>query len=55
MSHSAIVVIGIIVMIGLIVGLDIAFLRGHFALRLTVNIAIVAVFGISYLLLRRHF
>lgn len=44
----------IIVMVGLIVGLDVAFLRDHGVLRLLVNVAIVATFATAYLLLRRR-
>lgn len=38
-----------LVMIALIVGIDLAFLRDSTVLRLVVNVGIVAVFGIVYL------
>lgn len=41
-------------MAALIVVLDVAFLRDRFALRLVVNLGIVAVFAVLYLVLRRH-
>lgn len=47
-------ILGLVAMVALIVGLDISFLRDHFALRLLVNIGIVAVFGIIYLTLRNR-
>ena len=46
-------VIGLVVMVALIVGLDVAFLRDRFVLRLVVNVCIVLAFGIAYLSLRR--
>ena len=42
----------ILVMIGLIVGLDVSLLRHHFGLRLAVNVGIVLVFGLLYVVLR---
>lgn len=54
MTHTTAIVIGLVVMVALIVGLDVAFLRNHFALRLVVNIAIVAVFAIAYVSLRHR-
>jgi hypothetical protein len=39
----------VITMIVVVVGVDILFLRHHFALRLIVNIGIVLVFGVVYL------
>lgn len=54
MGHTAVVILGLVVMIGLIVGLDIAYLRDHFVLRLLVNVGIVAVFAVLYLTLRHH-
>jgi hypothetical protein len=50
----AAVALGVVVMIGLIVGLDVAFLRHHAALRLVVNVAIVASFGVGYVLVKRR-
>ena len=49
-----VVAVGLIVMIGLIAGLDVAFLRDHGALRLVVNVVIVAVFAGAYVLVRRR-
>lgn len=49
MGHTAVVVIGVLIMISLIVGLDVAFLRDHFALRLATNVTIVAVCAALYL------
>lgn len=54
MRHTTTVVIGLVIMVALIVGLDVAVLRHHFALRLGVNVAIVALFALAYVLLRRH-
>ncbi|WP_310963869.1 hypothetical protein [Nocardioides terrisoli] len=48
MGHAAVVVIGLVLMVALIVGLDVAFLRDHFALRLVTNVAIVGVFAVLY-------
>lgn len=41
--------LAVLVMVVLIVGLDVAFLRHHFALRLVANVLIVAAFGLFYL------
>lgn len=54
MSRTPATILGLVVMVALIVGLDVAFLRHHFGLRLLVNIGIVAVFGILYFALRNH-
>lgn len=54
MGHNAALVVGLVVMVALIVGLDVAYLRDHFALRLVVNVAIVCVFGALYFALRKH-
>ena len=48
MGHNGVAIIGLIVMILLIVGLDVFFLRDHFVLRLIVNVAIVALFALVY-------
>jgi len=53
-KHTAVGIIGLVVMIALIVGLDIAYLRDRFVLRLIVNVCIVVAFGAAYLLLRNH-
>ncbi|HWU21865.1 MAG TPA: hypothetical protein VN088_10080 [Nocardioides sp.] len=50
--HSAVLAIGVLVMVALIVGLDVTLLRERFALRLAVNVGIVLVFGVAYLVLR---
>ena len=47
-------IVGVIVMAALIVGLDVAFLRDHFALRLVVNVAVVLVFALLYFSLRNR-
>lgn len=52
MGRTEATVLGLAIMVTLIVGLDVAFLRHHFALRLIVNVAIVAVFASLYLTLR---
>ena len=54
MTKTLAVVILLVVMIVLIVGLDVLFLRDRFGLRLAVNIAIVLVFGAIYLAFLRH-
>ena len=53
MKHDIAVTVTLVIMIGLIVGLDIAYLRDRFALRLAVNASIVAVVGALYIVLRR--
>ncbi len=54
MGHTTSVILGVIVMVALIVGLDVAFLRNHFVLRLIVNVAIVAIFaGLYFAFLRK--
>ena len=54
MPRNAALILYVVVMIALIVGLDLTLLRGHFAARLIVNIAIVALFGAGWLLLFRR-
>lgn len=49
MGNRAAVALSVVVMVVLIVGLDVAFLRHHFALRLVVNVLIVLAFGAFYL------
>ena len=44
----------VLAMIGVVVGVDVLFLRHHFWPRLTINIAIVLVFGVVYLRFLRH-
>lgn len=48
------VVIGVVVMVTLIVGVDVAFLRERFLLRLVTNVCIVAAFAILYIALRKR-
>jgi hypothetical protein len=48
-GRQAAVVIYVLVMVGLIVGVDVLFLRHHFWPRLIVNVGIVAVFVVVYL------
>ncbi|WP_169794031.1 hypothetical protein [Alicyclobacillus acidiphilus] len=43
-------VVFIVVLIGVIVGVDVLFLRHHFTARLIVNIGIVVVFAAAYFL-----
>jgi hypothetical protein len=53
-SKTLAVVVLLVVMVVLIVGCDVLFLRDRFGLRLTVNIGIVVVFGAIYLVFLRH-
>ena len=46
------IIVAIIIMVALIVGLDVAFLRHHVVARLLVNVGIVAVFATFYFLYR---
>jgi len=48
-KHTIFVVVYLVVMGGLIVTLDVLFLREHFWWRLGTNIGIVLVFAIAYL------
>lgn len=52
MNHRTLAIILVVIMVALIVGVDITFLRNHFGLRLAVNIAIVLAFGLLYLAIR---
>jgi Mg2+/citrate symporter len=54
MGHNVAVIVGLIVMVALIVGVDVAFLRDHFILRLIANVGIVLVFAVLYFSLRNH-
>jgi nucleoside recognition membrane protein YjiH len=49
MSRPVVSVLYVVVMVALIVGLDLAFLRDYFWARLAVNVGIVLVFGGFYL------
>jgi hypothetical protein len=53
-SKTLAVVILLVVMIVLIVGCDVLFLRDRFGLRLAVNVGLVVVFGAIYLVYLRH-
>jgi hypothetical protein len=48
-GRQAAVVLYVLAMVAVVVGVDVLFLRHHLWLRLTVNIAIVLVFGAFYL------
>ena len=48
MNRRTLAIAYVLVMVALIVGLDVAFLRHHFWLRLTVNVGIVLVFLACY-------
>lgn len=54
MNRHTVIIIGVIFMAGLIVGLDVAFLRDSFLLRLITNVCIVAAFALLYLLARHR-
>jgi hypothetical protein len=54
MARSVAVAIYVLVMVGVVVGVDIAFFRDHFWARLVVNIGIVAVFLGFYLRFFKH-
>lgn len=55
MGKQLAVVLYVLAMVGVVVGVDVLFLRHHLWPRLIVNIAIVVLFGTVYLLfLRRH-
>ncbi|HVT70072.1 MAG TPA: hypothetical protein VHF26_20150 [Trebonia sp.] len=49
MGRQAAVVLYVLVMVALIVGADVLFLRHHFWLRLVTNVGIVLLFGAIYL------
>jgi hypothetical protein len=53
-SKTLVTVILVIVMVALIVGCDVLFLRNHLGLRLAVNVGIVVVFGAITLAFLRH-
>lgn len=53
MTEPVATVILLIVMIGLIVGLDVAFLRNNMPLRLITNVAIVLIGGLIYVMFIR--
>lgn len=47
--HFWVNTVGLVVMVAIIVGVDLAFFKNHFWERLMVNIGIVLVFGAFYL------
>ena len=49
MSKPVFAILYVLLMVALIVGLDVAFLRDHFWARLAVNVGVVLVFGAFYL------
>jgi len=53
-GRQAVIVLYVLAMIGIIVGVDVLFLRHQFWLRLIVNIAIVLAFGALYWRFLRH-
>jgi hypothetical protein len=53
MSRQALIVIYVLAMAAVILGVDFAFLRGLFWLRLLVNIAIILAFAAFYLIFLR--
>ena len=54
MGRQAVVVLYVLALVGVVVGVDVLFLRHHFWPRLIVNIAIVLVFGAVYWRFLRH-
>jgi hypothetical protein len=47
-GRQAVIVLYVLAMVGIVVGVDVLFLRHHFWARLIVNIGIVLVFGLVY-------
>ena len=54
MAKNAYMVLYFLLMIGIIVGADLLFLRNHFVARLIVNIAVVVVFAAVYFVFLRR-
>lgn len=54
MKHDLIITAYLLLMGGLIIAVDVLFLRDHFWARLGTNVAIVTVFALVYLLALRH-
>ena len=54
MSNLLIIVLYVAAMIAVIVGVDVAFFRGHFWARLIVNVGVVLVFAAFWLRFRGH-
>jgi hypothetical protein len=48
LNRQVAVALGVLAMVVIIVGVDFLFLRGHFWLRLAVNVAIVVLFAALY-------
>jgi hypothetical protein len=53
-ASKPVIVIYVVVMIAVVVGVDVLFLRHHFWPRLLVNIGIVLLFGLCYFLFLRR-
>jgi hypothetical protein len=53
-ASKAVIVIYVVVLIAVVVGVDVLFLRHHFWPRLLVNIGIVLLFGVCYFLFLRR-
>ena len=53
MKHDVFIIAYLVVMVALIIGLDVAFLRDHLWWRLATNVGIVAEFAIVYLVFFR--
>jgi hypothetical protein len=53
-GRQAVVVLYVLAMVGVVVGVDVLFLRHNFWARLIVNIGIVLVFGAFYWRFLRH-
>ncbi|MGB3695840.1 MAG: hypothetical protein WBA05_00255 [Gordonia sp. (in: high G+C Gram-positive bacteria)] len=54
MGRNLIVIVYVLVMVALIIGLDVAFLRDHLWLRLAVNVGVVVIFAAGYYVLLRR-
>ena len=54
MGRQVVAVLYVLAMVGVVVGVDVLFLRHHFWARLIVNIGIVLVFAVVYLVFLRR-
>lgn len=54
MGRGAVIVLYVVVMVALIVGVDMAFLRERFWARLLFNVGVVLVSGLLYVWVRRR-
>ena len=54
MGRSAVGVLYVVAMAGVVVGVDVLFFRGHFWERLAANVGIVLVFGAFYFRFLHH-